>query len=59
MRFTTEGELESSDEADHRFYSQIKSLEKELVAENIPGTTKGFGLEGRFGDKYIASLSLI
>ncbi|KAK2538528.1 Lxn [Columba guinea] len=37
VQFTTEGELESSDEADHRFYSQIKSLEEELVAENIPG----------------------
>ncbi|XP_065700511.1 latexin isoform X1 [Patagioenas fasciata] len=36
VQFMIEGELESSDEADQQFYNQIKSLEKELVAENIP-----------------------
>ncbi|NXG77892.1 LXN protein, partial [Baryphthengus martii] len=36
VRFTLEGELKNSDEADTRFYNRIKSLEKELVAENIP-----------------------
>ncbi|KFQ22628.1 PREDICTED: latexin, partial [Merops nubicus] len=36
VQFTLEGELKSTDEADNRFYSRIKSLEKELVAENIP-----------------------
>jgi len=50
VEFTIEGELKNTDEADNAFYNQIKSLEKELVAENIPGTKKGFGREGRFGD---------
>ncbi|NWQ79218.1 LXN protein, partial [Columbina picui] len=36
VQFTVEGELKSSDEADHQFYNQIKSLKEELVAENIP-----------------------
>ncbi|XP_069648970.1 latexin [Haliaeetus albicilla] len=36
VQFTIEGELKNTDEADNIFYSQIKSLEKELVAENIP-----------------------
>ncbi|KAM6261063.1 latexin [Spheniscus humboldti] len=36
VQFTIEGELKNTDEADNTFYSRIKSLEKELVAENIP-----------------------
>ncbi|NXI54862.1 LXN protein, partial [Chloroceryle aenea] len=36
VQFTLEGELKNSDEADTRFYNWIKSLENELVAENIP-----------------------
>ncbi|XP_037262284.1 latexin [Falco rusticolus] len=36
VQFTTEGELQNTDEADNIFYNRIKSLEKELVAENIP-----------------------
>ncbi|XP_075274517.1 latexin isoform X2 [Opisthocomus hoazin] len=36
VEFTIEGELKNTDEADNAFYNQIKSLEKELVAENIP-----------------------
>ncbi|NXU25444.1 LXN protein, partial [Thalassarche chlororhynchos] len=36
VQFTIEGELKNTDEADNTFYNRIKSLEKELVAENIP-----------------------
>ncbi|NXV71625.1 LXN protein, partial [Atlantisia rogersi] len=36
VQFTIEGELKNADEADDIFYNRIKSLEKELVAENIP-----------------------
>ncbi|NXY82782.1 LXN protein, partial [Alcedo cyanopectus] len=36
VQFTLQGELRSSEEADAKFYNRIKSLEKELVAENIP-----------------------
>ncbi|KFM01042.1 Latexin, partial [Aptenodytes forsteri] len=36
VQFTIEGELKNTDEADYIFYSRIKSLEKELAAENIP-----------------------
>ncbi|KFP46549.1 Latexin, partial [Cathartes aura] len=36
VQFTIEGELKNTDEADNIFYNRIKSLEKELVAENIP-----------------------
>ncbi|KAM6326716.1 latexin [Podargus strigoides] len=36
VQFTLEGELKNTDEADQIFYNRIKSLEKELVAENIP-----------------------
>ncbi|KFP37163.1 Latexin, partial [Chlamydotis macqueenii] len=36
VQFTLEGELRNTDEADNIFYNRIKSLEKELVAENIP-----------------------
>ncbi|KFU88177.1 Latexin, partial [Chaetura pelagica] len=36
VQFTLEGELKNTDEADNVFYSRIKSLEKELVAEDIP-----------------------
>ncbi|NXN39414.1 LXN protein, partial [Rhinoptilus africanus] len=36
VQFTLEGELKNTDEADNIFYNRIKSLEKELVAENIP-----------------------
>ncbi|NXI43433.1 LXN protein, partial [Galbula dea] len=36
VQFTLEGELKNTDEADNIFYNQIRSLEKELVAENIP-----------------------
>ncbi|XP_074767708.1 latexin [Athene noctua] len=36
VQFTLEGELKNTDEADNVFYNRIKSLEKELVAENIP-----------------------
>ncbi|NWI50389.1 LXN protein, partial [Calyptomena viridis] len=36
VQFTLERELKSTEEADNMFYSQIRSLEKELVAQNIP-----------------------
>ncbi|XP_050163854.1 latexin [Myiozetetes cayanensis] len=36
VQFTLEGELKSTEEADHVFYTRIRSLENELVAENIP-----------------------
>ncbi|GAB0193780.1 latexin [Grus japonensis] len=36
VQFTIEGELKNAEEADNIFYNRIKSLEKELVAENIP-----------------------
>ncbi|NXW60784.1 LXN protein, partial [Eurystomus gularis] len=36
VHFTLDGELKDTDEADKRFYNRVKSLEKELVAENIP-----------------------
>ncbi|NXP02650.1 LXN protein, partial [Thinocorus orbignyianus] len=36
VQFTLEGELKNTDEADNIFYNRIRSLEKELVAENIP-----------------------
>ncbi|NXC29532.1 LXN protein, partial [Campylorhamphus procurvoides] len=36
VQFTLERELKSTEEADHMFYTRIRSLEKELVAENIP-----------------------
>ncbi|NXF53673.1 LXN protein, partial [Oceanites oceanicus] len=36
VQFTIEGELKNTDEADNIFYNRIKTLEKELVAENIP-----------------------
>ncbi|XP_061227620.1 latexin [Neopsephotus bourkii] len=36
VQFTIEGELKNTDEADNIFYNRIKSLEKELVVENIP-----------------------
>ncbi|NXG17184.1 LXN protein, partial [Grallaria varia] len=36
VQFTLEGELKSTEEADHMFYTWVRSLEKELVAENIP-----------------------
>lgn len=45
MQFTIEGELKNTDEADNTFYNRIKSLKKELEAENIPGTKKGPGQE--------------
>uniref|UniRef100_A0A803XTS5 Latexin n=2 Tax=Meleagris gallopavo TaxID=9103 RepID=A0A803XTS5_MELGA len=36
VQFTIEGELKNTDEADNTFYNRIKSLKKELEAENIP-----------------------
>ncbi|XP_054242256.1 latexin [Indicator indicator] len=36
VQFTLEGELRTTAEADNLFYNRIKSLDKELVAENIP-----------------------
>ncbi|NXY46625.1 LXN protein, partial [Ceuthmochares aereus] len=36
VQFTIHGELKNTDDADNIFYNRIKSLEKELVAENIP-----------------------
>ncbi|XP_053930615.1 latexin isoform X2 [Cuculus canorus] len=36
VQLTIDGELKNTDEADNIFYNRIKSLEKELVAENIP-----------------------
>ncbi|NWH68931.1 LXN protein, partial [Geococcyx californianus] len=36
VQFTIDGELKNTDEADKIFYNRLKSLEKELVAENIP-----------------------
>ncbi|NXN09125.1 LXN protein, partial [Indicator maculatus] len=36
VQFTLEGELRTTAEADNLFYNQIKSLDKVLVAENIP-----------------------
>ncbi|NXH17843.1 LXN protein, partial [Bucco capensis] len=36
VQVTLEGELKNTKEADNIFYNRIRSLEKELVAENIP-----------------------
>ncbi|NXI90978.1 LXN protein, partial [Psophia crepitans] len=36
VQFTIEGEVKNTDEADNMFYNRTKSLEKELVGENIP-----------------------
>ncbi|XP_015493135.1 latexin-like isoform X2 [Parus major] len=36
VQVTVQGELRSTEEADEEFYNRIRSLEKELVAENIP-----------------------
>ncbi|KFP76161.1 Latexin, partial [Apaloderma vittatum] len=36
VQFTLDRELKNADEADKVFYDRIKSLDKELVAENIP-----------------------
>ncbi|NXU43457.1 LXN protein, partial [Drymodes brunneopygia] len=36
VQLTVQGELSSTEEADQEFYSRLRSLEKELVAENIP-----------------------
>ncbi|NXO01805.1 LXN protein, partial [Rhinopomastus cyanomelas] len=36
VQFTLEGELRNTDEADGVFYNRIKSLDKELMAKNIP-----------------------
>ncbi|XP_071294355.1 latexin-like isoform X2 [Agelaius tricolor] len=36
VQLTVQGELRSTEEADKEFYNRIRSLEKELVAENIP-----------------------
>ncbi|XP_015727590.1 latexin isoform X1 [Coturnix japonica] len=36
VQFTIEGDLKNTDEADNTFYNRIKSLKKELEAENIP-----------------------
>uniref|UniRef100_A0A8C0U110 Latexin n=1 Tax=Cyanistes caeruleus TaxID=156563 RepID=A0A8C0U110_CYACU len=36
VQVTVQGELRSTEEADKEFYNRIRSLEKELVAENIP-----------------------
>ncbi|XP_021249342.1 latexin [Numida meleagris] len=36
VQFTIKGELKNTDEADNVFYNRIKSLKKELEAENIP-----------------------
>ncbi|NWS68133.1 LXN protein, partial [Crotophaga sulcirostris] len=36
VHFTIDGELKNTDEADKIFYNRVKSLKKELVAENIP-----------------------
>ncbi|XP_064241160.1 latexin isoform X1 [Passer domesticus] len=36
VQVTVQGELRSTEGADKEFYSRIRSLEKELVAENIP-----------------------
>uniref|UniRef100_A0A8D2MEY9 Cystatin LXN-type domain-containing protein n=1 Tax=Zonotrichia albicollis TaxID=44394 RepID=A0A8D2MEY9_ZONAL len=36
VQLTVQGELRSTEEADQEFYHRIRSLEKELVAENIP-----------------------
>ncbi|NXC47697.1 LXN protein, partial [Penelope pileata] len=36
VQFTIEGELKNTDEADNICYNRIKSLKKELEAENIP-----------------------
>ncbi|NWS81529.1 LXN protein, partial [Toxostoma redivivum] len=36
VQVTVQGELRSTEEADQEFYSRIRSLENELVAENIP-----------------------
>nr|XP_030135920.3 LOW QUALITY PROTEIN: latexin [Taeniopygia guttata] len=36
VQVTVQGELRSTEEADREFYNWIRSLEKELVAENIP-----------------------
>ncbi|KAF4801999.1 Latexin [Turdus rufiventris] len=36
VQVTLQGELRSTEEADNEFYNRIRSLEKELEAENIP-----------------------
>ncbi|NXU14241.1 LXN protein, partial [Pardalotus punctatus] len=36
VQVTVQGELRSTEEADQEFYNRMRSLEKELVAENIP-----------------------
>ncbi|XP_064576991.1 latexin-like [Zonotrichia leucophrys gambelii] len=36
VQLAVQGELRSTEEADKEFYHRIRSLEKELVAENIP-----------------------
>ncbi|NXD31150.1 LXN protein, partial [Spelaeornis formosus] len=36
VKLAVQGELRSTEEADKEFYTRIRSLEKELVAENIP-----------------------
>uniref|UniRef100_A0A8D2P6X5 Latexin n=1 Tax=Zosterops lateralis melanops TaxID=1220523 RepID=A0A8D2P6X5_ZOSLA len=36
VQVTVQGELRSTEEADQEFYNRIRSLEKELEAENIP-----------------------
>lgn len=46
VQVTVQGELRSTEEADQEFYNHIRSLEKELVAENIPGTAKAGGGPG-------------
>ncbi|RMC01903.1 hypothetical protein DUI87_21064 [Hirundo rustica rustica] len=37
VQVTVQGELRSTEQADKEFYNRIRSLEKELEAENIPG----------------------
>ncbi|NXM46041.1 LXN protein, partial [Gymnorhina tibicen] len=45
VQATVQGELRSTEEADKEFYNRIRSLEKELVAENIPDSHGNVPLE--------------
>ncbi|NWW17504.1 LXN protein, partial [Falcunculus frontatus] len=45
VQLTVQGELRGTEEADQEFYNRIRSLEKELVAENIPDSHGNVPLE--------------
>lgn len=45
VQLSLQGQLRSSEDADQHFYHHIRSLEKELVAENIPDSHGNVPLE--------------